>query len=100
MKSLLFTHSRRLATACALLALTAAHAQQPAAPATPPAPPAAAPAGTPAPPASPEPPAPPDPKLLKALDQLLAFKFTREPNDLFKTLELSGKADLSTLPVN
>jgi hypothetical protein len=111
-----FISPLRLATACALLTLTAAQAQQPAAPAAPvpapaatPAPkpaatptaaPAATPAATPAPPATPEPPAPPDPKLIKALDQLLAFKFSREANDLFKTLELSGKADLSTLPVN
>jgi hypothetical protein len=98
MKSLPLVSSLRLVTACALLTLTAAHAQQPATPA-PPATPAAAPAA-PTPPATPEPPAPPDPKLIKALDQLLNFKFTREPNDLFKTLELSGKADLSTLPVN
>lgn len=91
MKSFSFAPTLRLAAACALLTLTVAHAQQPAAP---PAPAATAPAATP------EPPAPPDPKLIKALDQLLNFKFSREPGDLFKTLELSGKADLSSLPVN
>ncbi len=93
MKSHFTSPTLRLAAACALLTLTAAQAQQPAAP-----PAAATPA--PAPAATPEPPAPPDPKLIKALDQLLVFKFSREPGDLFKTLELSGKADLSTLPVN
>lgn len=69
------------AAACVLTVLATAQAQQAA-----PAAPAAAPA-----------PAPVDPKLLKQWEAIATTKFSRDPADIFHSLEKAGTADISTL---
>src|SRR4051794_17309060 len=95
MKSILARSRAALAGSLLLILATAAHAQQP---------PAAAPAAT----ASPAAPAPaaegvptvepaPDPKVIKQLETLLNQKFSRDPNDIYQSLEKSGLAEVSAL---
>ena len=83
------------AAACLFSFLATARAQEPA---VPPAPTEVQPAGTPAPPEV-QPsgtPAPLDPKLLKQLEAILNHKFTREPADIFRSLERTVAADSQT----
>lgn len=70
-----------ITAACLLSLLRATPAQQPA-PATP-APAAAA----------------PDPKLLKQLDAILSQKFSKDPADVFRSIEHTGTADTASLNV-
>ena len=91
MKFLVRSSSSRLsliAAACLLSMLGAAPAQQPATPATP-----AAPAPATAAPAA------PDPKFLKQLDAILSQKFSKDPADVFRSIEHTGTADTASLNV-
>ncbi|MHA3774132.1 hypothetical protein ACXR0O_21595 [Verrucomicrobiota bacterium sgz303538] len=97
-----FSQSRcRLVAVSALLALTSTHAQQPGDPqatATQPAPALPSAIVTPAPTAATIIPfGPPDPRVLKQLETLLNQKFSREPSDVFYSLERGVKAVLATL---
>lgn len=91
----------RLVAVSALLALTSAHAQQPGDPqatAAQPVPALSSTIATPAPASATIIPfGPPDPRVLKQLETLLNQKFSREPSDIFYSLERGVKADLSTL---
>ena len=99
MKSLPPRISSCLAAATLFAALAAGYAQQAAAPPPPAssAAAAAAPAEPPAPAATPAPPAPLDPKVIKELETLLNQKFTREPGDIFYSLERGLTSDISKL---
>src|SRR3954467_4551902 len=90
---MMFSALRRTAgiAAVAMLCVATVRGQQPA-----PAPTATTPAAA-AEATAPAAPAPPDPKVVKSWETLLNQKFSRDPNEIFQSLEKSGLGDISSL---